>query len=154
MNDQPQPVAGPWYRGRSAKQRAVVPRAVKALLDILAPERVLARGEDRKVLIETHRTPKGCVLQAPATAVSVSWFEDDSPALGELHVVLWSGVVTRRGAAAQREAARLCKEMVLAPIDPPQDGALWQAPDGKTFDTAALVTYVSGMLEEEMARTQ
>src|SRR5687768_4982442 len=117
MDDPTDPLAPPWTAGRSAKQKNAVQRNVTALLDELAPERILRRTDPAKVLIEQHRTPSGCVLQAPAGALSVSWFADDSQALGELHIVVWSGVVSRRGAPARRDGATVVKELVLTPID-------------------------------------
>ena len=68
---------------------------------------MLKRSEQLRVPVEQHRTPTGCVLQAPTTAVSVSWFSGagNDPVLGELRVVVWRGVVSRRGSPKQKEGA-------------------------------------------------
>jgi hypothetical protein len=151
MDDPTDPAAPPWSAGRNAKQKHAVQRNVTALLNALAPEKILTRGVAAKVLIEQHRTPSGCVLQAPNVALSVSWFESHTQSLGELHVVLWSGVVTRRGAPAQRDAATILSELVFAPIDPAVEGRVWRAKDGGEFDTASLAAHCLALLEGEMA---
>lgn len=129
-------------------------RAVTALLDELAPERVVKRVEQRlPVPVEQHRTPSGCVLQAATAAVSVSWFPDTSndAALGELHVLVWRGVVTRRGAPPTREGATIVRELVLRPIARPSDDCVWRAADGTMYDTHALAARCLALLEEQMA---
>ena len=126
-------------------------RAVTALLNQLAPERVLKRGDQLKDQVEQHRTPNGCVLQGPKAAVSVSWFSQagkDAP-LGELHVIVWSGTVSRRGRAAHPEGAKVVKELVLRPIESPLDDCVWRSSDGKQFDTAALAARCLALLEEQ-----
>ena len=92
--------AAPTYKSKNAVQRSVT-----ALLDELAPERVLRRIDALPGQIEQHRTPSGCVLQAANCAVSVSWFPEESKAgrLGELHVLVWSGIVARRGSTSAEE---------------------------------------------------
>jgi len=151
MDDTNKPLA-PWTASRSAKEKNIVQRAVTALLDQLAPERVLKRGDQILAAVEQHRTPKGCVLQAPTAAVSVSWFADagkDSP-LGELHIIVWSGVVSRRGRAAIPEGAKVVKELVVKPIESPLDEFIWKAADGSEFDTAALAARCIALLEEQL----
>ena len=69
MDNPSDPVVPPWTRAPSAKAKNAVQRSVTALLDELAPERVLTRGEQLRPPIEQHRTPTGCVLQAAAAAV-------------------------------------------------------------------------------------
>jgi hypothetical protein len=84
--------------------------------------------------------------------VSVSWFSKtgkDTP-LGELHVVVWSGVVSRRGRAANPEGAKVVKELVLRPIEAPADDNVWRAVDGTEFDTAALAARCIALLEEQI----
>ena len=81
MNDENEPLA-PWTASRSAKEKNVVQRSVTALLDQLAPERVLKRGDQLQLKVEQHRTPNGCVLQAPTAAVSVSWSSGAAPSPG------------------------------------------------------------------------
>ncbi|MGZ8492616.1 MAG: hypothetical protein ACXWZS_10495, partial [Gemmatirosa sp.] len=82
-DDQPDATEGPAASGRhewaappSHKTRHDVKRAVDRLLDALAPERVVSRAPRIPVPVERHRTPRGCVLQAAAAAVSVTWFPD------------------------------------------------------------------------------
>jgi hypothetical protein len=102
--------------------------------------------------VEQHRTPNGCILQAPKAAVSVSWFADaaDDAPLGELHVVAWAGVVARRGAPRKADGAKVMKELVLRPIERPSDDCVWRATDGTEYDTAALVAQVLAMLQEQI----
>ena len=126
-------------------------RSVTALLDELAPERVLKRVDQLPGPVEQHRTPTGCVLQAAAAAVSVSWFADaggDAP-LGELHIVVWRGTVTRRGVPRSRKGATTLAELVLRPIEPPADDCLWQAPDGTRYDTTSLAAKCLALLAEQ-----
>jgi hypothetical protein len=128
-----------------------VQRAVTALLDELAPERVLTRGEQIRPPIEQHRTPNGCVLQAPSAAVSVSWFAEGVPdaTLGELRVIVWRGTVSRRG-TTRPERATMVKELVLHPIEHRTDDCLWRATDGTEYDTAALAAHCVALLEDQM----
>ena len=151
MADSDKPLA-PWTASRSAKEKNVVQRAVTALLDQLAPEKVLKRGDTLSLDVEQHRTPNGCVLQAPTAAVSVSWFSKtgkDTP-LGELHVVVWKGVVSRRGRAANPVGAKEVKERVVRPIEGPTDENVWRAVDGTEFDTDSLAARVIALLEEQI----
>ncbi len=140
----------PWSAGPSAKARNAVQRSVTALLDELAPERVLTRGERIRLPVEQHRTPTGCVLQAATVAVSVSWFAEASPdaALGELRVIVWRGTVSRRG--SKRESATMVREVVLHPLERPLEDCLWRATDGTEYDTAALAAYCIALLEDQM----
>lgn len=151
MDDPVNPSAPPWVSGPSAKRRNAVQRNVTALLDVLAPEQTLTRREAVKVAVAQHRAPNGCVLQAATAALSVSWFEDDSPALGELHLIVWSGVLSRRGAPVQRHGATIRREIVLRPIDPPNEGRVWRGTDGTEYDTPSLAGYCVALLDEEMA---
>src|SRR5688500_11281743 len=52
-----------WGTSPTAKEKTAVQRSVTALLDALAPERVLKRGDQVRGSIEQHRTPNGCLLQ-------------------------------------------------------------------------------------------
>ena len=140
----------------SAKEKNAVQRAVTALLDELAPERVLKRGEPQlRVSVEQHRTPTGCVLQGATAAVSVSWFAEPgaNAPLGELHVVVWRGVVSRRSSPRRTDGggATIVRELVLHPIERPADGCLWRATDGMEFDTPALAARCIALLAEQMA---
>ena len=150
--DQPNNHLAPWTASRSAKEKNIVQRAVTALLDQLAPERVLKRDDKLRGSVEQHRTPKGCVLQAPNAAVSVSWFVEGGKQapLGELHVIVWSGTVSRRGSAANPEGAKVVKELVLRPIEAPVDDCVWRATDGTEYDTAALAARCMALLAEQV----
>jgi len=153
MKDSTTPGASVWSTSPSAKTKNVVQRSVTALLDALAPERVLKRAEQLREPIEQHRTPTGCVLQAAGSAVSVSWFADpskDSP-FGELHVLVWRGKVARRGTPHGAKNATLVTELVLHPIQPPADDCIWQATDGTRYDTASLTAHTLSLLEAQIA---
>lgn len=130
------------------KERNAVQRSVERLLDELAPEKALRRGEAPTVHVEQHRTPSGCVLQAPNSAVSVSWFADTSQDLthGELQVVLWRGVVTRRGGTRPAKGAEVATELVLHPVERAGDTLVWRAGDGREFDSEALAAYCLELL--------
>src|SRR5438046_2891262 len=149
MTDPTKPAAAAWSASPSAKTKNAVQRSVTALLDELAPERVLKRVERLPGTVEQHRTPTGCVLQAATAAISVSWFADatDDAALGELHVLAWQGTVTRRGATPSRKGATIASELVLRPIDPPANDCLWLATDGTQYDTASLAAKCLAILE-------
>ena len=124
-------------------------RSVERLLDMLAPEKALRRGEQLPMPVEAHRTPSGCVLQAPAAALSVSWFADASEhlTLGELQIVLWHGTVARRGAARPPKGAVVASELVLHPVEGSGDEAVWKAGDGRVFDSEALAAHCLALLE-------
>jgi len=132
------------------KEKNAVARAVTALLDELAPERVLRRVEQLGQ-VEQHRTPTGCVLQAPTAAVSVSWFAPggSQTTLGELHIVVWRGTLSRRGSPRQKEGATIVAELMLRPIEQPADALLWRDTDGKEYDTASLAARCLALLEAQ-----
>ena len=152
MTDRPDHSGSAWSPSSTAKARNAVQRSVTALLDELAPERVLKRVEKLPGTIEQHRTPTGCVLQAAEAAVSVSWFADGSSdvALGELHVVVWRGTVQRRGAPPSRKGATIVSELVLRPIEPPAGDSVWQGTDGARYDTASLAAKCTALLQEQL----
>jgi hypothetical protein len=152
MSEPPNRGAPQWNTSPSAKVRSAVQRSVTALLDELAPERVLKRIELLEGQIEQHRTPTGCVLQAAECAVSVSWFPDTSEEIphGELNVLVWRGKVTRRGVARAPKNATLLAQLVLRPIAPPTDECLWQATDGARYDTASLAAHCLALLEAQI----
>ncbi|MDQ3998151.1 MAG: hypothetical protein M3303_14175 [Gemmatimonadota bacterium] len=142
-----------WSASPSAKAKNAVQRSVTALLDELAPERVLSRVGRLPGPVEQHRTPTGCVLQAADCAVSVSWFADATKdaVLGELHVLVWRGKVARRGTTTRTpKGATIVMDLVLRPIEPPADDCLWQATDGTRYDTASLATKCLALLEAEI----
>jgi hypothetical protein len=147
----PQRKAAPTY-----KEKGAVQRSVTALLDELAPERSLTRGERIPAALEAHRSPNGCVLQGPGYAVSVSWFGDESKGatLGELHIMVWSGTVARRGATRHTKGAKLVSEVTLKPIEPPEGGNIWRAADGVEYSTESLVAKCFELLREQAAETE
>jgi hypothetical protein len=151
VTDPTDPVERAWSGGPSAKARNAVQRAVTALLDELAPERVLTRAEQVRPPIEQHRTPNGCVLQAANAAVSVSWFAEATAdaALGELRVIVWRGTVSRRG-VSRPERATMVREIVLHPIERPSDDCLWRATDGAEYDTTGLAAFCVALLEDQI----
>jgi hypothetical protein len=146
--------ARPWIAGPGVKAKNVVQRTVVALLDALAPETVLTRGDRIKLRVEQHRTPTGCVLQAARAALTISWFSDadTSAPFGELHVIVWRGVVTRRGAPPIRDGATVIKDLVLYPIENPFGDHVWRTTDGKQYGTTSLATECLALLEEQIAK--
>lgn len=136
----------------TTKERSAVLRTVTALLDVLAPERELRRGDPARPAIAEYRTPSGCVLQAATAALSVSYFTDTESAapLGELHLVVWRGVVTRRGAPRVKEHATQVKELVLYPMTSITD-KVWRAADGTEYSTTELAAKCTELLEEQIA---
>ena len=153
MTEPNDPVASRWSAPPSSKAKNAVQRSVTALLDELAPERVLKRGEHLSVPVEQHRTPTGCVLQAATAAVSVSWFSGggNDPGLGELHVVVWRGIVSRRGSPKRREGATVVREMVLYPTESASGKWVWRAADGAEHDTTELAGLCTRLLDEQVS---
>jgi hypothetical protein len=147
-HERPSDVRSPRPTPPTLKERNAAQRSVDRLLDELAPEKALRRGEPTPLLVEPHRTPSGCVLQGPAAALSVSWFADASEdlTLGELQVVLWRGVVARRGIARPPKGAVVEAELVLRPVEVAPDTMVWRASDGTEFDSAALAAHCLEML--------
>jgi hypothetical protein len=142
-----------WGSSPTAKEKNAIERSVTALLDALAPERVLKRSEQFRGPVEQHRTPSGCVLQAKDAAVSVSWFVDtrSQKTLGELHINVWQGTVSRGGSAHRKpESATIVRELVLLPLTSSVDDCLWQATDGTKFGTADLAAHCAALLANEM----
>ena len=152
MENQSNTIGRGWSTSPTAKEKSAVQRAVTALLDALAPEPVLKRSDALRGPVEQHRTPTGCVLQARSAAVSVSWFADNrGQTLGELHINVWDGVVSRGGSSHRKPAkAALVSELVLSPMDSSLDGCLWRSTDGREFDTAALATHCISLLEKQV----
>jgi len=143
-----------WAAPPSQKARNDVKRAVDRLLDALAPERVVKRAPRIPVPVERHRTPRGCVLQAAAAAVSVTWFPDAATdmAFGELQVTAWQGVVSRPGSARREpEGAAVTSETTLVPVEGGRDGWEWRAADGTVYDTDALAAHCAALLEAQVA---
>ncbi len=154
MTDSTNRTAPQWSTSPSAKAKNAVQRSVTALLDELAPERVLSRVGQLHGPVEQHRTPTGCVLQAADCAVSVSWFADATKdaVLGELHVLVWRGKVARRGTSKTPKGATIVADLVLRPIEPPADDCQWQATDGTRYDTASLAAKCLALLEAQIGR--
>jgi hypothetical protein len=145
-----------WGQPHTMKERTAVQRSVTALLDELAPERALKRAEHVKAAIEQHRTPTGCVLQASNAAVTVSWFTPgpSETGLGELHVIGWRGVVTRRGGYAPPKGATVVAEMVFRPREPVGETCHWVKADDDTaepMDAAAIAARCVALLDELIA---
>ena len=143
-----------WAAPPTVKARGGVQRAVDRLLDALAPERVVSRAPRIPVPIERHRTPRGCVLQAAAAALSVTWFPDAATeaAFGELQVTAWRGVVSRPGSAHRAPGgASVARELTLVPVDGGPAGWVWRAGDGTIYDTDGLVAHCAALLEEQVA---
>jgi hypothetical protein len=147
-SERPSDVRPPRPAPPTLKERNAAQRCVDRLLDELAPEKALRRGEAPATPVEAHRTPSGCVLQGPDAALSVSWFADASEdlTLGELQVVLWRGTVTRRGGARPPKGAVVAAELVFRPVEVGPDMMIWRAADGTEFDSATLAAHCLEML--------
>lgn len=144
--------ATPWKAPSGSKAKNTVQRMVTALLDELAPERVLKRGEELRVAVEQHRTPNGCVLQAENAALSVSWFtgSGNDPLLGELRIVVWRGVVTRRGAPRRKEGATVVREVVCKPIEDAPTERVWRDSAGAEYSTIEMARLCTKLLDEQI----
>jgi hypothetical protein len=143
-----------WTTPPSVRTRSDVKRAVDRLLDALAPERVISRAPHIPGPVERHRTPRGCILQATAAAVSVTWFPEavTDMALGELRVTAWRGVVSRPGSAHRaREGASVACESTWVPVDAGPAGWAWRGADGAVLEADDLVAYCAALLEEQVA---
>lgn len=152
MDDSDDIAATPWSGSRSAKEKNDVRRSVTALLDELAPEKVLKRVEQVRGTVEQYRTPNGCVLQAPNAAVSVSWFApaDNDPTLGELQIIVWRGKVARRGTPQGPTGAKILNEIALRPIEKSTDECVWRTSEGVEYDTVSLANHCVALLEEQI----
>ena len=136
----------------TVKMRNAAQQEVSRLLDALAPERapnrraMQANGGD----VERHRTPRGCILQAPSGAVSVSWFADSAQGseLGELQVVAWRGTVSRPGSSERSAGAQLIEELVLRPVENRGGVMVWRTVDGLTYTTDSLVAHCLELMEQ------
>ena len=138
------PALAPTVKARNAAQQEV-----GRLLDALAPERAAPRMGAKASEVERFRTPRGCVLQAKAGAVTVSWFPDSaqSAELGELQVVRWRGTVSHPGSSKRTSGAVAEEEMVLRPVDARTGEMGWQATDGTKYSTDAIAARCMAMLE-------
>jgi hypothetical protein len=133
------------------KERNAVEREVMRLLDELAPERATPRMNRIPAEVEQHRSPNGCILQSENAALSITWYKEatDQDRVGELQIMLWRGVVSRRGARS-RTPAELITQEVLNPIEYSTDDAVWVSGTGKRYATAALAAHCLEMLERQM----
>ncbi len=97
-----------WAASPTAKQKNAASRNVSLLLDALAPQQAVRRAEPPKLRIERYRTPEGAVLQAAHAALTLSWFPEatEASALGELRILVWKGIVARRGTTPAPSSAR------------------------------------------------
>ena len=144
-----------WSSAPTSRTKNNVQRSVNELLDGLAPEKSISRSEEPKKAVEQHRTPTGCVLQAERAAVSVSWFAangSDSP-LGELQVLVWQGVVTRRGSPKRKEGATVVSEISLRPIEDPRNDRIWRASDNSEYSNPDLAALCNKLLGQQVAVT-
>jgi hypothetical protein len=142
-----------WANHPSTKEKLAAQKCATALLDSLAPESPVVRAGRPRSRIERHRTPGGCVLQAAHAAISVSWFPEaaDGSPLGELRVIVWDGVVVRRGAASGGKGAKVIAEMTFVPLDPPRGAHVWKSSDGGSYTTPALAELCLELLEQQIS---
>jgi len=133
----------------TAKARNAVQQEVSRLLEMLAPERAAHRMGTATNEVLRHRTPRGCVLQTAAGAVTVSWFPDSAQGaeLGELQVVAWSGTVSQPGSSRRTSGAEVVEEMVLRPVESRAGGMDWRSTDGSIYSTDALAAHCATLLE-------
>jgi hypothetical protein len=136
---------------QTSKEKNAVQREVTRLLDALAPERATSRPSRLITSVQQHRTPNGCILQAVQAALSVTWYVEaaDRGRVGELQVVLWRGVVSRRGAAPTLDPAEVVRREVLNPIERPTDDCFWRSDEGTVYDTDALAAHCLALLEAQ-----
>ena len=134
----------------TSKQRFGAQHAVARLLDALAPERPPARRDEPTTQIQRLRTPRGCILQAPHGALTVSWFPGGAvdASLGELQICAWRGMVARPGSArhAGGTGAEMVWQEVLVPVETGVNTWAWRAGDGKLFDAEVLAERCQGVL--------
>ncbi|HEX5832035.1 MAG TPA: hypothetical protein VFY16_13725 [Gemmatimonadaceae bacterium] len=135
----------------TTRQRTAVQREVTRLLDELAPERPPARRDAPAPEVKLHRAPGRCILQAAATAVSVSWFpaRRDEDTLGEMLVISWRGVVSVPGAARSTQAEPVPLDtLLLHPVESDDGAWQWRPEDGRpVLETSALACYCRGLLQ-------
>ena len=138
------PGAAPTHKARNAVQQEV-----NRLLDALAPERAAHRVGLKTKEVERYRMPSGCVLQATAGAVTVSWFPDSAQGaeLGELQIVVWRGTVSHPGSSKRTAGAQVVEEMVLRPVEARMGGLEWRATNGTAYSTDALAARCTTLLE-------
>lgn len=142
--------AARWEDRPTAQQRTGVQHAVNALFDTLAPERPPARGGEVVPEVQRVRTPRGCILQGAARAVTVSWFPPGASdlQLGELQIVTWRGRVARPGAAARAPGAgaETLAQEILTPTFADGGAWEWKSVDGARYTRDALAARCEAML--------
>lgn len=153
--DQPRIPTGSYPVPMTVKEKGALQRHVNRLLDALAPEPTITRSERPPAAIQQHRAPNGCILQAPNAALSVSWYAEsiDEKRLGELQIVLWSGVVSRRGAAQRKDGATIVDQQIVHPVDHPADDAVWRVQDGTVCDSDTLAARCLAQLHEQTLKS-
>jgi hypothetical protein len=136
----------------TSKEKNAVQREVNRLLDELAPERTPAHASRSMDAIQRHRTPTGCILQGANAALSVTWYVDaaERGRVGELQIVLWRGIVSRRGSGKKPDPAEMVQQEVLNPIERPTDDCIWRSGDGTVYDTARLIAHCLALLEAQL----
>jgi hypothetical protein len=85
--------------------------------------------------------------------LSVAWFPGAASTsdLGQLHVVLWRGTVTRRGGGVPRETASMLREWTLRPVDVSSDVLRWREDgDGAEYDIEGLAAHCLMLLNEQV----
>lgn len=152
MIDRENPPVRAWDLRPTAKEKSAVHRSVTGLMDALAPERPVRRGDPVSLPIEQYRTLSGCILQAESAALSVSFFKDARVEnLGELHVNVWNGVVSRGGSSYRKPAkATMVSGSVLHPTEGPADDVIWRDEEGRDFATPALVEHCRSLLIKQI----
>jgi hypothetical protein len=153
LMDQPAP---PRDAPQTSKEKNAVQREITQLLDVLAPERATARPSRLIASVQQHRTPNGCILQAADAALSVTWYVEaaDRGRVGELQIVLWRGVVSRRGTAPSGAPAEVIQTEVLNPIERPTDECIWRSDKGTVYDTAGLAAHCTALLDSQVRATE
>lgn len=115
---------------------------------------MLTRGDPLRLAVEQHRTPTGCVLQAPNAALTVSWFgpAGGDKSLGQMRIIVWQGTVSRRGSPAKKQGATVVRELVFHPIERPTSEKVWRDEQGQEYDTASLAAACLTLLKEQTDR--
>jgi hypothetical protein len=139
--------ASQWTDPPTSKQRTSVQKEVTRLIDALAPVRAPVRPGAATPAVQCHRLPRGCVLQGPASAVSISWFAaaPSENSLGELQFATWSGTVSLPGSAVRRSGAQLVAEKVLVPVEGVAGEWRWRGED-VLWTTDDLVAHCNDVL--------
>ncbi|HXT14922.1 MAG TPA: hypothetical protein VN706_04790 [Gemmatimonadaceae bacterium] len=145
-------VTSPGNPPPTSKEKNAVQREVGRLLDELAPERTSAHAGRSMEAIQRHRTPTGCILQGANAALSVTWYVDaaERGRVGELQIVLWRGIVSRRGSGKTPEPAEVVRQEVVNPVERPTDECIWRSDDGTGYDTTGLIAHCVMLLEAQL----